>query len=110
MLKPVMPFIDYYMNYNYIVKNLCINKDKPEMHCNGKCYLSKLIKKENNQENNTNSKTPSIDFSKYPISLIDIENKTSLIDEKLLATVIIYNKNLIPQEIYSKDFSPPKLV
>lgn len=31
------------VNYDYISTVLCINKDKPEMHCNGKCQLMKEL-------------------------------------------------------------------
>jgi len=109
MLKPVMPFIDYYVNYNYISTTLCVNRDKPQMHCNGKCYLNKLIKKEINQENNTNSKAPNIDFSKYPVLLIDTEIKVSIVDENI-SNKIIYYKNLNQQDFISQDFHPPQLV
>ena len=30
-------------NHTYIAKNLCINKEKPEMHCDGKCYLKQKM-------------------------------------------------------------------
>jgi len=36
---------DYIINYKHISHDLCENKDKPEMHCNGKCHLKKEIKK-----------------------------------------------------------------
>lgn len=35
---------DYFINKDYIAKVLCINRDKPIMHCNGKCYLAKKLK------------------------------------------------------------------
>lgn len=41
---------DYFVNINYIVKNLCINKENPAMHCNGKCYLAKKLKEQEKQE------------------------------------------------------------
>lgn len=28
-----------------ITQKLCVNKNKPQLHCNGKCYLSKQLKK-----------------------------------------------------------------
>ena len=31
------------VNYDYISTVLCINKDKPELHCNGKCQLMKEL-------------------------------------------------------------------
>ena len=45
LLKPVMPVIEYVFNYEYITAELCENKDKPLMHCNGKCYLMKELAK-----------------------------------------------------------------
>ncbi len=54
--RPLIPLLDYGVNYDYISTVLCINKDKPQMHCNGKCHLAKEIAKksaEDTQENNT---------------------------------------------------------
>lgn len=45
LLKPGLPVIDYIVNYEYISKVLCVNKDKPKMHCNGKCHLMKELAK-----------------------------------------------------------------
>ena len=28
---------------DYIIAKYCVNKDKPEMHCNGKCHLMKQL-------------------------------------------------------------------
>jgi hypothetical protein len=45
LAKPVMPVLDYIINYDYIAKELCENKAKPQMHCNGKCHLMKELAK-----------------------------------------------------------------
>lgn len=31
------------MDYEYISEVLCINKDKPKLNCNGKCYLMQSL-------------------------------------------------------------------
>jgi hypothetical protein len=41
---------EYLLNKSYIANNLCVNKDKPAMHCNGKCYLSKKLKEQEKQD------------------------------------------------------------
>lgn len=38
-----MPVVEYFVAYDYIVQELCVNTDKPEMQCDGTCYLSKQI-------------------------------------------------------------------
>lgn len=43
--RPLMPFLDYAVNYRIIVEQKCENRAKPELGCNGKCYLSKEFAK-----------------------------------------------------------------
>lgn len=69
MLKPVLPVFDYVINQDYIAEYLCINKDKPEMHCNGKCYLMEMLANEN-QEKKQN--LPAIDLREYPIGFVQV--------------------------------------
>lgn len=45
LLKPVLPVVSYIANYDYIVKELCENREKPQMQCNGKCHLMKELAK-----------------------------------------------------------------
>ena len=44
--KPVFPVMEYMVNYDYIVRVLCENKNKPELNCNGQCYLMKSLAEE----------------------------------------------------------------
>ncbi len=50
LLKPVLPVLDYVVNYEYITKVLCINKAKPKLQCNGKCHLMKELAKASENE------------------------------------------------------------
>lgn len=44
-------FICYWkINQKYIAQTQCENKDKPQMHCDGKCYLAKQLKKTEEKE------------------------------------------------------------
>ncbi|UGU16930.1 hypothetical protein LS482_03420 [Sinomicrobium kalidii] len=45
-LRPLFPVLEYAANYDYIVNVLCVNKEQPELHCDGKCYLMGAIAKE----------------------------------------------------------------
>ncbi len=37
--------VDFNIHRDYIARVLCINKDKPQSSCNGKCHLKKQLKK-----------------------------------------------------------------
>ena len=43
-------YVGYELNKTYISTTLCENKDKPELQCNGKCYLKKKISQADKQE------------------------------------------------------------
>ena len=57
-LKPILPVFEYLVNYDYIVNELCENKLKPELKCNGKCHLTKELAKasEGNLKNSSDKK------------------------------------------------------
>ncbi|MBI4931444.1 MAG: hypothetical protein HY841_11815 [Bacteroidetes bacterium] len=46
----VIIYTDYYINKDNIAKVLCINKDKPQMHCEGKCHLKKQLEEQDKEE------------------------------------------------------------
>jgi hypothetical protein len=64
-IKTFLVTIDYFINYNYIAKNLCENKDKPKLKCNGKCHLKKELKKVE-ESKQTNKKIPVTETKREP--------------------------------------------
>jgi hypothetical protein len=46
----------FYTNQKRIAAEKCENKAKPMMHCDGKCYLSKQLKKLDQEEKSHNQK------------------------------------------------------
>ena len=47
----------YQVNKTYIAQKLCENRNKPKMHCNGKCQLRKKMQ-QLDQESPSNSSVP----------------------------------------------------
>jgi hypothetical protein len=53
MLPVVSPWgtIAYYhVNKDYIARVLCQNRDKPQLHCDGQCYLAKQLKAQQDKQ------------------------------------------------------------
>jgi len=44
-------YAGFELNRGYIAATLCENRDKPQLHCNGKCYFMKKIKQAEQKEN-----------------------------------------------------------
>lgn len=69
LCRPVAPLIEYYANKDFFATVLCINKDKPELKCNGKCILMQKLKKAV-QEESSSAPVPKVNFEDYPIGFI----------------------------------------
>lgn len=49
--KASLTYAYYTLDPIGFVENLCENKDKPELQCNGKCQLMKVAESQNNNQN-----------------------------------------------------------
>jgi hypothetical protein len=43
-------YVGFKVNQPYIAKTLCINRSRPWLHCNGKCYFMRKIKQAEENE------------------------------------------------------------
>lgn len=50
-VRSFLPLLDYVINYDYISTQLCENRDKPELLCNGKCYVKKELTQNQSTKN-----------------------------------------------------------
>ncbi len=53
LVIPMIPYLEYTIRKEFIIENLCVNIEKPEKQCNGKCHLEKQIEKEAKRVNDT---------------------------------------------------------
>lgn len=62
-------WVNFEIHQDYIAKNLCVNRDKPYLHCDGKCQLVKRLnednKKENSPANTLKNQTEQVLFCEY---------------------------------------------
>lgn len=103
MIIPVFPVFNYMVNTE-LYEALCINKDKPEMECHGKCHLSDEMKESESEEKTT----PLLDINlkDYPIGCVHFIVLDDLIPSD-------FEPQIIPTRNYSfhleQDiFHPPK--
>lgn len=65
----------YQLNLNEIIDKYCVNKDKPALQCDGKCYLSQHL----GLTDSTSEKGSSINFNESFVPLFYVENSFSLV-------------------------------
>ncbi|WP_405569959.1 hypothetical protein [Winogradskyella sp. Asnod2-B02-A] len=78
----------YQLNIDYIIETYCINTDKPELKCNGKCHLAKQLTAVNNTDDSGKALV-SIYDSFFPV----FSEKLPVIEINALTT--FYNKQKI---------------
>lgn len=106
MLQPIMPLIEYNVNKEYIANVLCENRDKPQLACEGKCYLKKQMKKSHDEQSH-NHNIPQIDLSKYPVSLVSSFTFEINVPEYVQLKNFLHQKK-ISQQFSTVLFKPPQ--
>lgn len=96
--------MNFKVNQDFFAQ-ICENKDKPEMECNGKCHLKKQIKKQEEQK----SKKEKINIEKEIQNCILITNKILPQPKtKVVGASSLYNFIHKPRNCISDVFHPPQ--
>ncbi len=111
MLRPLAPVIVYYANYDYIAAELCKNRDKPILDCNGICYLNEMIAEDNTQSNGDPISTVPLNINDYPISTLDFYKYNSLFEVDIEEQIKpIYRKDFVINDYTIDIFHPPQFI
>ena len=103
MLKPIAPFVEYAINKDYIAKALCINQDKPELKCGGKCHLMKQLEKQEKEE----QKQLRVSLEEYPIGFVKVYAQKSDVHTELNQKNTYKTSQQYSYLYYHKIFHPP---
>jgi hypothetical protein len=105
-----MVYAGFELNKNYIAANLCENRDKPWLHCNGKCYFMKKIKQ---AEDNDKKQTAKDNLTRLEVSFFqEPYDLTFLQAVNLNAIQVSYPaySYLYSSQYINSIFRPPKSV
>jgi len=96
--------LNFKINQDFFAE-ICINKDKPEMHCNGKCHLKKQIRQHEKEESKKNKQIAEKEYQLFIQSINKLKKESAIPDSEKLSA---YSEPLNPVQ-YSVDiFHPPK--
>jgi len=106
-------FIIYWKaNQAYITETLCENKDKPQLHCNGKCYLNKQLKKADDTESD-NKSIPNAILKLKSVDLFVLQNHNWSFGSYLFSSdksTPIYSSLNLLTGYQNSLFQPPKFI
>lgn len=109
-LRPIIPILNYFNNYDYIAKELCENRNKPVLKCNGTCYVEKMMKDADllvKNDNSPKSIIPSKDMF-FPIFILEtFEYSISILIERI--KLLTFYKLIEIKQLVNSIFRPPQI-
>lgn len=98
-------YAGFEVNSKYIAENLCVNKSRPWMNCNGKCYLMNKLKQASEKE----KKQEREDMKSRYQEALPASSFRVTIQQAVFKT--IYPKLVVPEIIQRsiEIFQPPKI-
>ena len=98
-------YAGFELNRKYIAENLCVNKDKPWLHCNGKCYFMRKIKEAQEKEQSTEAQAQKNLFQEA----FFIKPNSIKFHTQLLQVMAVPGNRIDLPLICTPIFQPPKL-
>ena len=62
-----MVYAGFEMNHKYITENLCVNKTRPWLHCNGRCYFMRKMKQAEQKERSAENQSHKYKFQDFVV-------------------------------------------
>lgn len=99
----------YQINRDYIAENLCVNRDKPMLNCNGQCYLAKKLKAAEEKEQKSNSER----LEKMPEVVLSFQAIQPVFSTRFTASELVENHftstEFFPNSADKGFFHPPQV-
>jgi hypothetical protein len=98
-------YAGFKLNQNYIASKLCENRNRPWMHCNGKCYLMRKIKQAEDKQNNAERES-----QKNLLQGAYFETKTpAKFFTRIIQIIIIPDRLIVLPPGHNAIFRPPQI-
>ncbi len=98
-------FSYYAANIDYIIETYCINKERPQLNCDGKCYLAKQLK-----GGDIGSSVEDGGFlvnAFFPVFHISESNNLTEVTQVILERMSSLHLEMRTQRYYSTVYRPP---
>lgn len=103
--------VSFKINQDYISTYLCINRDKPQLQCNGKCVLMQRMQQEvNNLDEQNRQKTQHIiehEVLMFCQNVPELQIHRTLVSESKVLKINTHLISFKPQSSIAAVFHPP---
>ncbi|WP_428329958.1 hypothetical protein [Mucilaginibacter sp.] len=98
-------YAGFELNRNYIATKLCENRNKPWLHCNGKCYFMKKIKQAEEKERSDERQSQKNLFQE---ALFTQKPEVGFYSQ-VLQVIQVPERRITLPKVYLPIFQPPRL-
>lgn len=98
-------YAGFELNRNYIAAKLCENRNKPQLHCNGKCYFMKKLKQ---AEENKSTEERQAQKNLFQEAFYNQVERVTFYSVLLSVTPVPNHRIALPQQIQDI-YQPPRL-
>jgi len=106
--KDMVIWISFKLNQDFIARTLCVNRNNPEMHCNGKCFLAKKIAKAKERNASKEAPIPNPDEQKQIICFLPKVKALPGEFKAYFLKIGFAEVTFSHQLVFSDIFQPPK--
>lgn len=108
VFSKVLVVVDYQANKEFIMEFLCINRDKPELECEGKCQLTKKLKEqqESDKQANERGQKQEVQVNLYCQNLFSLR---AFIQPTIVSFSAAYSCNY-SSDVHQSIYHPPQFI
>lgn len=100
--------INYLINVSEITELFCVNKEKPQLQCNGKCHLATQLIETEKDENQSPFSNTQLTYNLDVISILLNPFYNTTLPEKEIKSSFHINSTKTIEHSYSVPSPPPK--
>lgn len=103
-----LSYVAYFeLNIDYIIETYCVNKEKPQLQCNGKCHLAKQLTLNTADTEETNTTYIATFFEAFFPVYFQEYNYTYKPENNMFSTLNNWNYNNQFSSLFKDCLDPP---
>jgi poly(3-hydroxyalkanoate) synthetase len=101
----IVVHFNFWINQEFIAENLCENREKPQLECNGMCHLKKELDKDDERKQQQDKQQVEIVLFMQTEKDYKIQKTEAFLIEKQCHYTFVLQQNTV--EYHSSIFHPP---
>lgn len=100
-------YFNYWLNQEFIAENLCENRDKPQLECNGMCHLKEELSKDDERKQQDNKQQVEVILFLCQQQPQEISKQIFFAEDQCHYAFVVQQK---PKGYHSDLFHPPIII